>query len=398
MNKHTIKKRQRANRFGFTINNPFITDDIKILTPDIMSDEQKQIYEKNKQDRFTHLKTPDNEKYFDFAVIEYNEYENGEIVGKKINERCFFKSYDLATEYFKTIEFIDYFCFQYEQGENGTKHLQGFMHFERPMDFNVVCRIFPTMHLQRCDGKNFENRDYCMKSETHIDGYDFVEDGILIEERQRTDISSFGQDVANNMSIDELFIKHPNLTLTHFNKIQALQQAIINQRYKNEVRRLHTTYIYGRADAGKTTYPQRVLGLQPMAVAKINDSNNNKIFDNYNGQDYILFDEFTGKIPITKLNDYLDGQPLWLPARYGDKVACYRNVFVISNYPLSEQYRTERLNGKQASYDGFLRRIHEIIYMPNRDHYVWQKGEPTQEVLDKLKEQNAIIEIKKGDN
>ncbi|MDR2090447.1 MAG: hypothetical protein LBP62_02185 [Clostridiales bacterium] len=55
-----------------------------------------------------------------------------------------------------------------------------------------------------------------------------------------------------------------------------------------------------------------------MAVAKITDSTAEKIFDNYNGQDYILFGEFMGKIPIIRLNDYLDGQPLWLAARYGD--------------------------------------------------------------------------------
>jgi hypothetical protein len=285
-NKHTMRNRQRANRFGFTINNPFLTDSIKVLDINNLTAEQQELYEKCKGDknRFAHLKTPDNEKYFDFALTEYNEYENNEIIGKKINERCFFKSYDLAQEYFKTIDYIDYFCFQYEQGENGTKHLQGFMHFERPMDFQVVCRIFPTMHLQKCDGKNFDNRDYCMKSDTHIDGYDFVENGVLVEERQRTDMDAFRYDVINNMPIDELFIKHPNLTLTHFNKITALQQAVINQRYKNEVRQLHTTYIYGKADSGKTTYPQRVLGLPPMAVAKINDSSAEKIFDNYNGQ------------------------------------------------------------------------------------------------------------------
>lgn len=60
---------------------------------------------------------------------------------------------------------------------------------------------------------------------------------------------------------------------------------------------------------------------------------------------------------------------------------------------MGEQYRTERFNGKAPSYDGFLRQIHEVIYMPDRNHYIWQKGEPTQAVINKLKEQNAVIEI-----
>jgi len=31
--------------------------------------------------------------------------------------------------------------------------------------------------------------------------------------------------------------------------------------------------------------------------------------------------------------------------------------------------------------------------MPKRNHYVWQKGEPTPEVLEKLSEQNAVVEV-----
>jgi hypothetical protein len=260
------------------------------------------------------------------------------------------------------------------------------------MDFEVVRSIFPTMHLDKCSGKNYDCRAYCMKEETKIEGYDFFEHGVLIEERQRTDIDGFKDDILNDVSIVDLFQKYPHLTLNSMNKIGLLKQEILREKFENIERKLHTTYIYGKADAGKTTYAVRVLGYKPREVCKIADYGSGK-FDEYNNQDIILFDEFFGQIPITKMNDYLDGQPLSLPARYNNKTACYTKVFVISNYPLDEQYRKERAEGKQPSFEGFLRRIHEIIYMPTRNHYIWQKGKPTAEVVVKLTEQGAKYEI-----
>ena len=182
----TKRYRQRANRYGFTINNPFLTEDVKTVDPDKLTAEQES-YTKTAHD-YSSIKLPKYEQFFDFTYIEYNKNVGGQEIGKLIGERAFFKDYKVVQEYFKTIDFIDYFCFQYEMGASGNKHLQGFMHFERPMDFEVVRSVFPTIHLNKCNGKNFENRAYCMKEDTKIAGYDFFEYGVLVEERQRTDV------------------------------------------------------------------------------------------------------------------------------------------------------------------------------------------------------------------
>ena len=388
----TTRYRQRANRYGFTINNPFITEDIKVLDINNLNDEQKELLGKTKHD-YSLIKQPEFKKYFNFAVIEYDHKDNMEVIGKVVAERVFFKDYISAQEFFKQIDYIDYFCFQYEQGASGNKHLQGFMHFNRPMDFKVVLELFPTMHLDKCSGKNYDCRAYCMKEETKIEGFDFYEHGVLIEERQRTDIMSFKEDLINKATIAELFEKYPTLTLNSFNKITGLQQELLKEEYKNKERELHITYIYGTAGAGKTTYPTRVLKLKHMEICKIADYGSGK-FDEYQNQDIILFDEFYGQISLTSMNDILDGQPRYLPARYNNKVACYTKAFVISNYPLEKQYTSERLKGKEPSFEGFIRRMNEVIYMPNRNVYIWQKGEPSEQVKKTLAEQGATVEIK----
>jgi len=384
------RNRQRVNRYRFTINNPFITEDVNVLNIDTMTDEQRALFERTRND-YTHLK---GQPFFDFAVCEYSQKEYGETFSKVVADRIFFKDYRAAQEYFKTIDFIDYVCFQYEQGALGTKHLQGFMHFNRQMDFSVVRDIFPTIHLDRCTEQNSYCIDYCKKKDTRIEGFPFFEWGIPpADERARTDMTEFMQDVLSGMSKIELFKKYPHLTLQTYNKIAQIQQDALYEKYQNVERELQVTYIYGKADAGKTTFPTRVLGFRPMDICKVADYGSGK-FDEYNAHDIILFDEFHGQIPITKMNDYLQGQPLFLPARYANKVACYTRVFVISNYPLDEQYQKERAEGKQPSFEGFLRRITEIIYMPERNVYIWQKGQPTAETIAKLTEQGARYEIK----
>jgi len=266
------------------------------------------------------------------------------------------------------------------------------MHFCKPKDFEVVRSILPTMHLTQCTGKNYECREYYKKDETKIEGYDFFEFGVLVEERQRTDITAFKEDLLNKATIPELFDKYPTLTLNSYHKILGLQQELLKEEFKNKIRDVYVCYIYGKADAGKTTYPLRVLGFRPMDICKVADYGSGK-FDEYNNQDIILFDEFTGQIPLYKMNDLLDEQPLTLYARYSNKVACYTKVFIISNYPLDEQYTKERASGKQPSFEGLLRRIHEIIYMPERNVYVWEKGLPSEETIKTLNEQNAKVVI-----
>ena len=384
--------RPRANRYGFTINNPFITEDTKVVDPDKMTDEQKAIFKGSVHD-MSELRQPENEKYFTFAFVEYERKENFEVVERVIAERVFFKDYISAQEYFKSIDFIDYVCFQYEKGElYGNLHLQGFMHFHDTMEFNHVRALFPTMHLDKCEGKNFECREYCMKTATKVDGYDFFEHGVLIEAQQRSDIYGFKDRLKEGATNAELLDEYPHLTINSYNKLNALRNDIKREQFENITRKVHVTYIYGKADTGKTTYAQRVLKIPHKEICKIADYGSGK-FDEYQTQDIILFDEFDGQILMTKMNDYLDGEPICLPARYQNKQACYTQVFIISNYPLAEQYLKERADGKEPSFKGFTRRIHEIIHIPERNVYIWERGEPSEQVVAELERQGAKITL-----
>ncbi|MCL2755696.1 MAG: hypothetical protein FWE45_01440 [Firmicutes bacterium] len=392
------QQRERVRRNKFTINNPFFRDDmkdIKVLDPETMTDEQKAMLNKDVKHDFSFIRDKGFEKYFVFAICEYPKREKKEIVGTLVTERCFFKDYESACEYFKQIDFLRYFCFQGERGEEcNTLHLQGFWNYRRPMDFDVVKRVFPSIFLDYVYKSNAEEREYCMKERTSQAEYPFFEHGEFVEERQRVDTEQFTEDVLDlSIPITVLFRKYKTLTLQSLPRIKQMRQEKLEEIYKDTVRDVHVTYIYGVTRAGKSTYLRRVLGHTPKDYAKVGKYNTTGQFDNYDMQDILVFDEFKHQLPLTEMNDYTEGEPLYLNARMTNRLAIYTKVFIISNYPLSEQYVKARQDGEQPSFDGFCERIKEIIYMPARNHYIWQKGRPTDEVIETLKSQGAKIEL-----
>ena len=395
-------KRLRVNRFKFTINNPFFTHAVSNAAVKLVEDEnnmtveQRTAYEQSPQHDHSFLKLPQNEKHFIFHLCEYDKKEDGKVVGKIVAERAFFVDDMSVANYFRSIEWIDYFCYQYEQGEQmGTFHLQGFLHFTKSMDFSTVKKLFSTMHLDQWHGMNFEARAYCCKEHTRVDGFDFVEDGVLTEEGQRRDLEEFNRDVADlEIPLSVILKKYPKYAMEKLGKIKEYREELRMALNEDNPRDVRVTYIYGDTRVGKSTSLRRVFGYLTPQYCKVGKYGHTGMFDKYKGQDILVFDEFKGKIELTEMNEYLEGEPITLPARGHDKTASYTKVFVISNYKLDDLYRKQRNDGEQPSFDAFVARFHEIIHVPERNHYVWERGKPSDEVLQRLSERGDKFTIK----
>ena len=72
--------RERARRNRFTLNNPFITDDVKVLDPNNLTDEQKALLGKEVKHDFSFTRQPQYEQYFTFAICEYDKKENKKVI------------------------------------------------------------------------------------------------------------------------------------------------------------------------------------------------------------------------------------------------------------------------------------------------------------------------------
>lgn len=262
-----------------------------------------------------------------------------------------------------SLKSVVYWCMADEIGENGTYHTHVYIQGKGAMRFSTIKKRFDSAHIEMAKGTALQNREYVSKSgkwekdkkhETCVDGT-FEEWGEMPVERQgaRNDLADLHAMVKEGLS-DYYILEQMPEAMLQLDKIQLTRQVIVQEKYKNSWRDLTCVYIYGDTGTGKTRSVMEKYGYEN--VFRVTDYFHP--FDNYRGQDVIIFEEFRSGFRIADMLNYLDGYPLELPCRYANKYACYTKVYIISNIPLSEQYR----NQPQESFNAFLRRINYVLH------------------------------------
>lgn len=266
---------------------------------------------------------------------------------------------------------IVYYCYAKEVGVlEETPHYHIFCCFSSAVRFTTIKNKFPTAHLDICKGTCSDNKAYVFKegakwrdlekSDTkHHDIKSHYEYGEMPVERQgaRNDLQDLLDMIVEGKSDYDILQSNANYLL-QLDKIEKVRQAMTSELYKRKWRELEVTYISGLPGVGKTRYVMESVGFDK--VYRVTDYSHP--FDNYKGQDVLLFDEFRSSLTITDMLNYLDGYPLELPSRYTNKVACYTKVYLISNIPLEKQYTNVQIN-EPITFSAFCRRINKVYAM-----------------------------------
>jgi hypothetical protein len=244
-----------------------------------------------------------------------------------------------------------YFCAAEEMGlETGTHHIHIYAVFSSGIRFSTMKRVFSLGgDIQTARGSSVENMEYISKTgkwehdkkcDTKIPGT-FEEWGEMPAENPagwsvETEIIERIQNGANNA---EILLEFPHF-FRALRDVEYVRQTLKNEEYREKWRDLDVTYIWGATGTGKTRSVMEGCGYSN--VYAVNSYKHP--FDGYAGESVMLFDEFNSSFRIQDMNNYLDGYPLTLPARYSNKQACYEQVFIISNLDLREQYTHEKRN------------------------------------------------------
>lgn len=272
-----------------------------------------------------------------------------------------------------------YFCLADEIATTGTPHTHIFLYARSPIRFPTVKHRFPTAHIEKSYGSARDNREYILKggkwadtdkAETIVPG-SFYEWGEVPAEKEEQSPEKYQliQGIRDGMSDSEIIEEFPNMVF-HIRDFSVIRQTFLAEKYAVENRPLEVSYIYGASGTGKTRsiYQKH----DPKSICRITNYRAAKgiSFDNYTGQDVLVFEEFNSQIPLEDMLNYLDIYPLTLPARYNDRTACYTKVYITSNLPLEKQYRMEQID-RPETWQAFLRRIHNVTqYMA--DGSVWE--------------------------
>lgn len=276
-----------------------------------------------------------------------------------------------------------YYCMADETATTGTYHTHVYLFTHSPVRFSTLKNRLPTAHIEKAYGSSRENRDYITKSgkwantdksETSVAGTFFEFGKLPTEAEEKSPVmQQLLHNVKDGMTNTEIVEQTPSMAF-RIREIDVLRQTLLAEQYSVENRKLEVTYLYGSTGAGKTRgiYERH----NPRSIYRVTNYRAARgiSFDGYHGQDVLVFEEFSGQIPIEDMLNYLDIYPLSLPARYNDKTACYTTVYITSNLPLEKQYRSEQWD-RPETWRAFLRRIHNVIeYLPDGSTVQRKKG------------------------
>ncbi len=280
-------------------------------------------------------------------------------------------THDRLKELIEELKGIVYWCMSDEIGQQMTYHIHFYLAFKDACRFSTLKNLFPWAHFEMAKGTSQQNRDYVFKEgkwandkkkETNLPDTHEEFGELPLERGQgyRSDIEDLYDMVKQGMSNFEILENSPQYLL-NIDKVEKVRQIVKEENYKTVFRQLNVNYIYGHTGVGKTRGIMEMYGYEN--IFRITDYDHP--FDNYKGQDVVIFEEFRNSLKIQDMLNYLDGYPLELPCRYSNKIACYTKVYIITNIPLSSQYEGTQKNYKET-WDAFLRRIHRVICMQEK--------------------------------
>jgi len=261
---------------------------------------------------------------------------------------------------------VVYWCMSDEIGnEKGTPHTHIFIYGSSAIRFSTLQNNFPKCDLQMQRGTCLQNRNYVFKEgekwgndekadtsfpETH------EEHGDLPVERQgaRNDLEDLFDMIKGGMSNFDIITQEPRY-MTMVDKIERTRQILREEKYKDIFRNVEVHYVYGDTGTGKSRDIFERYGYSN--VYKISDYDHP--FDDYQGQDVIVFEEFRSSLKVSLMLQYIDGYPLRLPCRYFNKVACFTKVYFATNISLQEQYVKCQIDHPKT-WKAFLRRINDV--------------------------------------
>jgi len=266
--------------------------------------------------------------------------------------------YDLELEYANPVQ---YACWNFEIGENGTPHLQGYIMLWKKARGSVVKALLPYgTHLEVARNPTAA-RLYCQKADTAISPYfsvgTFPEQGPGSGQGKRSDLSRLHNELKNGLHqhdyIDrffDLFVRYPNLV----DRFRAGQI-----RPRDETSPHQCLLFLGKPGAGKSYYARRVCreltGNPPYNRAP------GKFWEGYTGQQGVLLDDFGGHhLSFTDFKLAVDRYPIRVEIKGTSCELATTYTFITSNKEVEQWYSQEILGIHGLS--AITRRITGVYY------------------------------------
>lgn len=219
-----------------------------------------------------------------------------------------------------------FIVYQLERGAQGTPHLQGYVRFRNAIPVRqAIAIIGHGAHVEACVAGEAANIAYCTKESTRIEGpFEF---GERATPGRRTDLIAAAQAVRRTGTLsgveDTMIIKYAR----GLRELASMVPPAPRERV-NVICSVGTTGI-GKTFIAYQAFPN---------IYRPTYGNGGLWWNGYEAQEVILFDEFEGQVPLTKMLQLLDPYPCALEVKGGQAWARYTTVIITSNREPHEWY------------------------------------------------------------
>jgi len=269
---------------------------------------------------------------------------------------------DCATELIIQTTAVQHYVWQWEVGEGGKLHGQGFLQVlkGRRLRLAQVLKMFNhPVHVKKVHKNPNLAREYCMKqnvvdgvrvrSDGRVEGTELHEYGEYLSEKtgRRSDLHDLITHVDSGAPREEILRTCPELSAKYPRFLSELMTARIKKRCHEMEQQEppEVTCIHGPPGVGKTrsvhAFVTDMFGVNEkydhLYVVELDSST--IWFDDYTGQEVMLFDDigpnwFTGTpAPMRpeKMLRLLDRYACRLNVKYGHSFRCVTHIFLTSN-------------------------------------------------------------------
>lgn len=239
-----------------------------------------------------------------------------------------------------------FLVFQIESGESGTVHIQGYVEWRKQIRVGTLRRISPFQraHLEARRGTQAQAIAYCKKEESRLEGpYEYGTPAIE-SQGARKDLEEIKTKIDSGEPIAKIWDEHFG-TMVRYNRGINVYKSIVTKprTWKTEVK-----VLWGEPGTGKSRW---CADTYPYAYWK----QRGLWWDNYDGHEVVVMDDFYGWLPYDTLLRLLDRYPLLVETKGGQVNFVAKIICITSNKLPNEWYPN------MPNWDALKRRIDKFF-------------------------------------
>ncbi|AMS38768.1 replicase [Zebra finch circovirus] len=213
-----------------------------------------------------------------------------------------------------------------EKGEQGTPHLQGFLHLKKKVRLNQMKQLLPRAHFERARGSDEDNEQYCSKEGDVILTIGAPAAG------NRSDLAGAVAAVKAGRAMTEVAREFSEAYVKWGRGLKDLA-LMIGQKprdFKTEV-----IVLTGPSGVGKSRWANEQEGTKFYKMK-------GDWWDGYSNEDIVVIDDFYGWIPFCELLRLTDRYPHKVPVKGSYVEFTSKKIIITSNTHPDHWYSEEK--------------------------------------------------------